>query len=286
MDVQALSPVAVVTDSAAGIPMDMRAHYGIEVIPYWVRVGEQTYRDELDITPAELFKVLRAQPTAEAGTSIPTVAAFLDVYQRVASWAKAVVSVHVAGKQSGTCNAAQLAAEASPIPVAVVDTGTTAMAEGWVAIEAARAAQQGGGFADVVRRAQEVVSRVQLTALLEGVTYAVRGGRLASAARLVGNLLNIQPLIRVRNNSLSIWGQVRSRSKGINQLTSRLVEEIGTAPTHLVVHYTEDEAESRSVLETLKQRLNCVESYLTYVPVALGVHAGPGAIGIATYVES
>lgn len=281
-----LYPVVVVTDSATGLPESVLAEYGIEVVPYWVQVGAQSFVDGVEITPEEFFRLARAQSEPAVGTGVPSVEAFLEAYHRVATRAKAIVSIHLAGAQSATCSVAELAAESSPVPVAVIDTGTTAMAEGFVVLEAARAAKAGLSLTEVVARARATVPKVELIALLETVGYAIRGGRLAGAARLLGSFLNIQPIVRVANNKVGLVGQVRRRKSGLNQLIERVKAQAGNSPVRLAVHFSEVEAEGRELLEQLETALNCVEAYLTRVPVPLGVHAGPGSIGVAYCVEA
>ncbi|MBN1875065.1 MAG: DegV family protein [Anaerolineae bacterium] len=280
-----LTPVAIVTDSAAGIPSTLLEQYRIAVIPFWVTLDGISHRDGIDMHPPEFFARLRKQTTPDANTGVPAISVFQEAYRRVSEWAKGIVSIHVAGKQSGTCNTAKLAATESAIPTVVVDTGTTAMGQGFVVLEAARAAAKGAGLDEVVQVALDVASKVGVIALLESIDYAIKGGRLSSAARMVGGLLRIQPLVRVQDNRLSIVGQARRRSKGLQALIEKIVMEAEAAPTHLVVHYAENAAEGQALLDTLKARLNCVETYLTWIPVALGVHAGPGSLGVAYYVE-
>ncbi len=277
--------VAIVTDSASGIPAELISQYGIQVVPYWVHMGEESFVSGVSMEPVEFFRRLRATPELEVHTGVPALAKFIDTYQDVAKWAESIVSIHVAGKQSGTVNAAELAQQTSPVPVVVLDTETTAMAEGFVVLEAARVAAAGGTLDQVVARAKSVIPNVNLVALLESVSYALKGGRLSIAAGRVGAMLNIQPLIRVQGNKVGLMGQVRRRSKGLETLIKRTIEDVQENPVHLTVHYAEDEKEGQSLLETLKDRLNCVESYLTHVPVELGVHSGPGSIGVAYYVE-
>ncbi len=277
--------VAVVTDSAAGIPEALRQQYRIEVVPLWVIMGKDSYRSGLDMTPEIFYRELRAHPEMNVSTSVPAAQMFLETFQKQAQWAKSIVSVHVAGKQSGTCNTAELAGRESPVPVTVVDSQTTAMGQGFVALEAARAAAEGAPHAEVVAKARAVVPNAGVVALLETVSYAFKGGRLASAAGTVGSLLKISPLVRVQNNRVSLIGQARRRSKGIAAVIEKVVDEVEDNPVHLAVHYAEDETEGMYVLEELKKLLRCVESYLTRVPIELGVHAGPGALGVAYYIE-
>ncbi|MGC9348034.1 MAG: DegV family protein [Anaerolineae bacterium] len=279
------SSVAIVTDSAAGIPDEMLTRFNIQVVPFWVHMGNEAYVSGVDINPATFFEKLRANPELEVHTGVPAVAKFVEIYRQLTSWAKGIVSIHIAGEKSGTCNAAALAAQEIPIPVTVIDTATTAMGEGFVVLEAARAAQAGASMEEVVQKARSVIPNVGLLALLESVTYALKGGRLSSAAGKVGSLLRIQPLIQVQSNRLGIIGQARRRTKGVATLMDKMLDQAKDDPTHLTVHYAEDREEGRTLLENLRANLNCVESYLMRVPVELGVHSGPGAIGIGYYVE-
>jgi DegV family protein with EDD domain len=279
------APVAVVTDSGTSLPAEILEAYNIHVIPFFVHLGGRVYRDRVDIDADAFFAELRTQEEPQVSTSVPPLGEFVALYEQLAEWAQGIVSIHIAGAQSGTCNTARLAAEESPIPVEVIDTETTGMAEGFVVLEAARAALEGLTLQDVVERARAIVPRVDLIALLETVSYAVQGGRLAGAARLIGNFLNIQPLVRVRDNQVSIIGQVRRRTRGLQQLVERVKRQVQEVPVHLVVHYTEDEAEGQRLLARLEAELTCVETYLVRVPIALGAHAGPGAIGVGYYGE-
>lgn len=278
-------PVAIVTDTGTSLPADLIEQYQISVVPFYVHVGTHTYRDGVDLTPPAFFAMLRAQEEPDVSTSVPSVGQFIEVYERVAERARAILSIHIAGKQSGTCDTARLAAKESPVPVTVIDTETTAMGEGFVVLEAARAAQERVPLEKIVRNARAMLPSVGVIALLENVGYAVRGGRLASAARLLGSVLRIQPLVQVSGNKVGLVGQARRRRGGLEQLKNRILQLAGDAPAHLTVHYAEDRDEGESLLETLKQQINCVETYLTHIPVALGAHAGPGSIGVSYYVE-
>ena len=92
-------------------------------------------------------------------------------------------------------------------------------------------------------------------------------------------------MIRVKGNKVSLVGQARKRSKGIEALIQKTVDEVRGDPTHLAVHFTEDEDEGQRLLDSLRSRINCVESYLMRIPIELGVHAGPEPVGVACHVE-
>jgi len=157
--------VAIVTDSASSIPLDLRRRYNIQVIPFWVQMGADTYRSGVDLDEKTFFARLRADPDLSVSTAVPPLSRFVEIYERVSQWAQGVVAIHIAGRQSGTCDAAELAGRESPIPVTVVDSGSTAMAEGFIVLEAARAAAEGASMDEVVDRARSVVPNVNLIGL-------------------------------------------------------------------------------------------------------------------------
>ncbi len=280
-----MTSVAIVTDSAAGLPAVLLERYNIAVIPFWVHMGKESYLSGETLDAPAFFRRLRADPALEIHTSVPGIARFVAIYRSLATKARSIVSIHITGKQSGTCSAAEVAARESPVPVVVVDTGTTAMAEGFTVLAAARAAEEGNSLEQVVARARAAIPNTGVTALLESLSYALKGGRLSAAAGRVGSMLRIQPLIRLKDNEVSLVGQVRKRGKGIEALIERTVDEVRGDPTHLTVHFTEDEDEGQRLLDILRSRINCVESYLMRIPIELGVHAGPGSVGVAYHIE-
>ena len=277
--------VAIVTDSAAGLPAAFLERYNIAVVPFWVHMGNESYLSGETLDPPTFFRRLRADPELEIHTGVPGIAKFVEIYRSLATKAQGIVSVHITAKQSATCNVAELAARESPVPVVVVDTGTTAMAEGFTVLAAARAAAEGNSLEQVVARARAAIPNTGVIALLESLSYVLKGGRLSAAAGRVGSMLRILPLIRVKENKVSLVGQARKRSKGIEALIEKILEEVRGDPAHLAVHFAEDKDEGQHLLDSLRSRINCVESYLMRVPIELGVHAGPGSVGVAYHVE-
>ncbi len=273
--------IAIVTDTAAGLPADLIERYHINLVPFWVEVGGHSYLDGVDLTPDDFFNLLRRHPPGTLSTSVPSIEAFARLYRKLAGKAEAILSIHLTEQNSATCNVARLAAETAPVPVHVINTRTTAMGEGFVVLEAARSIARGLPLDEVIARARRVAEEAGALALLSDIAYAVRGGRVASAARLLGSLLRIHALVAIEDDRLVIAGQARSRKAALKRVVEKVQKRWGDRPVRLAVHYATDRAESENLLERLKAVLNCVESHLLRVPPPLGVHAGPDAIGIA-----
>jgi DegV family protein with EDD domain len=258
---------------------------GVEIIPLWIQMNDESYRDGVDIQPLEFFQRLKER-VRRLQTSQPSLGEFLEFYRRLQEKARSIVSIHVTSRYSGVFQAARAAAaELAPYPIEVVDSGTIAMAQGFVVLAAARAAAAGASLAEVVERARAAIPKVDLIAALETLEYAVRGGRLAWAARMVGNLLQVKPLVRVANNDVGLFGQARSRAKAIRQLLDTLAQRVGDASVHIAILHTGAVEEAQRLKEEILARFRCVEVYIEPVTPVLGVHAGPGALGLAYYVE-
>jgi DegV family protein with EDD domain len=277
--------IVVATDSGANLPALLAEEHGIEVIPLWLQIEDKSYKDGIDIQPLEFFRRLRAR-VRSLGTSQPSLGEFLEFYGRLRERADAIVSVHVAGRYSGVFGAARAAAaELAPFPIEVVDSGTVAMAQGFVALAAARAAQAGASLSGVVERVRSVVPRVDLIAALETVEYAVKGGRLASVAHMLTNVLRFQPLVRVKDNHVGVIGRARTRAKAVRQMLDELADRVGDAPLHVAVLYTDAVEEAQRIREEIVARFRCVEVYTEAAAPVLGVHAGPGAVALAYFAE-
>lgn len=277
--------VAVATDSGANLPQSVIEQYDIEVIPLWVQIEDQSYRDGIDIKPLEFFRRLR-EKVRRVSTSQPSLGEFLAAYERLRAKADSIVSIHVTSRYSGVMSAAQAAAaELAPYPIEVVDTGTISMAQGFAVLAAARAAAAGESLRGVVERVKAVVPRVDLVATLESLEFAVRGGRLAWAGRLLDNLLHVKPLIRVRNNDVGIFGQARTRAKAVRQMVDEIAKRVGDAPLHVAVLYSDALEEAQQLKENILARFRCVEVYLEPIVPVLGAHAGPGSLGLAFYAD-
>ena len=277
--------VAVVTDSAANLPAELVHKYHIHVVPLWLRLGERLYRDEVDITASEFYRHLREVKKLPS-TSQPSVGDFLDVYRQLAEQAPAIVSVHLSARLSGTLSSARAAArQLSSLPIEIIDSGSACMGQGFVVLAAARAAMEGASLSQVVERAREVASKVQLLAALDTLEYVVRGGRLSVAANLVRPALQVKAMVSLQDGNLRLLGLARSRDKAIQRLLVLMAKEVGDKPIHAAVLHSEALEEAERLRQVVAERFRCLELHLTTLTPVMGVHAGPGVLGVIFYPE-
>jgi len=277
--------VKIVTDSSADLPARFIQELGITVVPLYVRFGEQVYRDRVDITEDEFYQRL-IKDTVHPSTTQPSPQDFATVYKNLAKEADGIVSLHISAKLSGTCNSAlQAKNEVKECPIEVIDSQILTMALGLVVISAAKLANTGAKFEDVVSHVRKVLPTIKLLGLLDTLKFLLLGGRIGKAKALLGSLLNVKPVLTLKDGEVVPAGQVRSRSKGMDRLfefvkTGNRIEELS------VIHNTTPEE-----AETLANRIvnaNIISReklIISRVGPMLGVHMGPGAL-IVTYKES
>jgi DegV family protein with EDD domain len=274
--------VHVVTDSTADIPRDLIDRYGITIVPLTITFGAESFRDGQDLSTDDFYA--RLQSTKQLPqTSQPPPALFQHAYEHLISRGE-VVSVHLSHKFSGTIEAARTAAKAlAPEKITVVDSGLTSMALGLCAIAAAKRANEGASRTDCAAAAESVARRIRLLVTFETLEYLRRGGRIGRASAFVGGLLKLKPILTVKDGEAAPVARVRSRQKALDELFDLAMEtkRIDDA----VVLYTTTPDEAETLAQRLREACPGVHLIVGRFGPALGVHGGPGMIGLAV-VES
>jgi len=272
--------VRVVTDSTADLPAELVARWGIVVVPLYVHFGEESFRDGVDL-PLERF-LARLACGEHPTTSQPSVGAFKRAYQQLAAGGGEVISLHLASALSGTYEAAMLAADQTDGRVVVVDSGLFSMALGWLVLAAAEAARAGYSLGEVVALVEEMKGRTFVPALIEDLEWLRRGGRIGRVQQAVGSLLNIRPIITVREGEVLLLERVRTRQAGLRRLVE-MVAEAGPLERVAVLH--------AGVPQLAEQVADALAPVFPreQIPVLPGgqvtiTHVGPGAVGVAYVV--
>ena len=276
--------VASVTDSTAYLPKALVAEFGIHVLPNVVNWGDKAYRDGVDIGAVEFFERLKVDPVHPT-TSVASLGEMREVYATAAASAEAVLGIHLSAKLSNTFKVAQEAAALLPDKkITVLDSQTTSMAMGFIILAAARAAAAGQPAEQVRQAAQAAIPRVGVVLTLETLKYLQRGGRIGAAQAFVGGVLDLKPLLEVRDGMIHPLERVRSRKKAMGRLVDIVCERLaGKTSVRLAALHAAAEPEARELLEAAQARLGSavVETVFTDVSPTVATHTGPGTIGLA-----
>lgn len=272
-------PVRVVTDSTADLPPHVAKELGISVVPLMVVFGEKAYRDGVDLTSEQFFERL-TQSTVLPTTSQPSVGAFQEVYSKLARETKEIVSIHLTSKASGTVESALRARETftKGPRIEIVDSLTASMGVGLIAMAAARAAKAGASLEEVVSVARGMVPRIDVVVLLETLEYLRRGGRIGRATSFLGGVLNLKPILAVRDGEVQPVARVRTRKKAIDKMLELAMAHEGISEVAVMHGTTPDEAEA--LAHRVSERLPGVPVHTGRIGPVIGVHGGPGLLGI------
>ncbi len=277
--------IAIVADTCASIPRALVDSLRIEVVPYYLHRGHKTLRDEVDITAEEFYEWLRSA-TQLPTTANPGPGDYLAAFERVARWASQAVVVTMTSKGSGAYQSACIARDIAAIQlphlrVEVVDTLQVAMVHGWAAIEAARAAQRGAKMEEVLAIVRWVSQNGHMLKTADTLRYLYLGGRIGRAKHLLGTLLNVKPIISMEEGVIVPMGTARSIPHAMRKIIELMAEQ-GADKTPIKVAVTHAAAPERAAafLELVLEAFECIEALVTQLSPALGVHAGPGCVGV------
>jgi DegV family protein with EDD domain len=272
--------VKIVTDSSADLPDEVVKALGITVIPLYVRFGDEVLRDRVDISEDEFYERLQHDPV-HPNTTQPTPQDFVELYQKVGEGADGIVSIHISSKLSGTCNSALQARETmeAACPIEVVDSEILSMALGLVVIAAATAAKAGESMDKVVAVAKQTMPKIRLLALLDTLEYLQKGGRIGKAKALLGSILNVKPILTLKDGEVVPAGQVRTRAKGMDRLFE-FVQSTADIQELTVVHSTTPD-EAQALAERFGSVFDKEKIIMSRLGPVLGVHIGPAALIVA-----
>jgi DegV family protein with EDD domain len=276
--------VAIVTDSTATVPAELVEELDIRVVPVLLLYGSESFRDGVDITPGEVYERLRSGsviPTSAA----PSVGDFVRIFAQAAPDASGILSIHMSPRLSATYKVACTASElVDNLPIRVFDCNTAAMGQGFVVMEAARAAANGATLDEVVQRAESVASKMHLLFVIDTFKYLRRSGRIGGAAALAGTLLQIKPVLCV-SGVVNPVCRTRSKTSALRLILDQMAERTNGRPLHAAIVHVDVPEEADDLRQKVQERFHCAELYVTEFTPVMGAHTGPGLLGVAFFAE-
>lgn len=272
--------VKIVTDSSADLSPELVREWGITVVPLYVRFGDKVYRDGIDITEDEFYQRLQTDPV-HPNTTQPTPQDFTEVYKRLADEADGIISIHISSVLSGTCNSAVQAKETldTVCPIEVIDSRSLTRALGSLAVLAARLAKEGKSREEILAEVNRAIPDSHVMALFDTLKYLLLGGRIGKARALLGSVLNVKPMLALKDGETVPAGQVRTRSKGLDRLVDFVKSATDVEDLSVIYSTTPDEA--RTLAERIGEFLPGIKVNMARLGPMLGVHMGPGALIVA-----
>ncbi len=285
-----MSQVAIVTDSIATIPDEMLKALNIHWVPYYIHRGTEVLRDLVSIKREEFYRWL---PIAHElpKTANPGPGDYETIYEKLSTeeGAQEIISIHMSSKSSGAYQAATIGRSAilerlPQLRIEVIDTLNVSMCHGWTVIEAARAALQGKSIDQILARIHSIIPRTQMIQTADTLKYLAMGGRIGKAASMLGSLVNIKPLIGMRDGVIVPLGKAFTRSAAYKMMAEEVLRTAGDKGRVKIAYvHAAARDEVLKIKALIEGRINVVEEIIVELTPALGVHSGPGTAGICFY---
>jgi DegV family protein with EDD domain len=279
----------IVTDEAGDIPGDMAQKYRIKTVPVNIHFGTEQYLSGVDMTHAQFYeKVKEVGEHNFPKTSQPNPYQFVEAYREIiAEGENEILTVTVSEKLSKTFDSATAAAREleGQATFYLFDSQSGSAAQGYMAIEAARMAQQGKGIAEIMSRLERMRSEQAIAFLINSLEYAVKGGRVSGFRSTVASLLNIKPIMQVKDGLVVEAGKVRTYKKALQYIVDYVKERVGDRPVKMMIIHAGDRQGARELMELARPQFQATEALTVDMAVAVAINLGPGALGIVAIPE-
>ena len=284
-----MDKVAIVTDSIACLPKELAQRYGIYIIPITLIFEDKTYRDGVDITPSEAYRLLRTAKKLPT-TSSPSPGDYLEAYRELSRHASSILCITLPQKVSMGFDSANQARdmvkeELPEVVIEVLDCQTAAGGQFLVTLAAAQAASSGADLAQVIEAAQSVMSNVEVVAALDTLYYLAKGGRVPRAAAWAASIFSIKPILRIKDGEIRLLTRARTKPKAVRRLLEIMEQRVGQKPIHVNVMHADVLEEAEKLRDEISAQFNCVELFISDFTPTMGIHTGPGVLGLCFYSD-
>jgi DegV family protein with EDD domain len=279
-----MSKIAIVTDSTSYLPADYVKKYNITVTPLILIWGDETFNDGVDIQPGEFYtrlKTAKVMPT----TSQATPATMQATFQPLVDKGYDVLGIFISSKISGTMQSAIQGKEmmgAAGEKVALVDSLSTSLALGFIALATARAAEGGASMQECVKVAEKARDNSGIFFAVDTLEFLHRGGRIGGAQRFIGSALNLKPVLALKEGKVEGVDRIRTKSKAHDRILELVAEQVkGKSNIRLGTLHANAPEDAKALLDRAAKALNPVETMISEVSPVVGTHTGPGTVGLA-----
>ncbi|MBN3526084.1 DegV family protein [Paenibacillus apiarius] len=275
-----MAHIRIVTDSTADIPHEVRARYGIDMVPLKVHFGNEMYKDAVTINAEEFYEKL-AKAKQLPTTSQPSPVEFMDVFKRLNDEQPdtQIISIHLSAALSGTYQSAVLAKNMmeEAADITIVDSKSASYGFGLIVVEAARMAQAGHSKEEILAMIERYQQERKLYFLVDTLEYLQKGGRIGKAAALFGTLLNIKPILSVDSEGeVCALDKVRGHRKALGRVLEFLRRDFAGKPVHAVIGYTSDKSATDELKEAVRAAFDLRSLDYAIIGSVIGTHVGTG----------
>ncbi|RJQ44961.1 MAG: DegV family protein [Anaerolineaceae bacterium] len=276
----------IAMDTAGDLCSGWQKEYKIDLIPINIIHNGISYLQGIDIQYDDFYNLVEKENVIPS-TSQPTPYQFVEFYKRIAKPGESILSIHVTDKLSGTMDSARQAADELREMYNIIpfDSASGTICMGMMCREARKMDRAGKSLDEILNTLESIRRKMELVFTVDTMKFARLSGRVKSIQATLASLLDIKPIIELRDGIIEIKDKVRSRNASIEKMISRLKEKVGDQPLQIAVVHAHDPLTGQDVVNEVKKTFNCVEVAFAEISISLAVHFGPGTIGLAAYPE-
>ncbi|MBC5997444.1 DegV family protein [Romboutsia ilealis] len=279
-----MNNLKIVCDSLSDVPIDLIHKYDIEVVPLTVILDGKEYKDGVDITKEEFYKKLRGE-NIYPKTSQATYAQFKDVFEKYINEGRDILYIAGSSTATGTYQSAIMAKNDLDGNIYTYDSQSFSYGIGVLVVKAAELAKEGKNGGEIIEELKNLREKSYLLFSVDTLEYLQKGGRISSTKATIANILNIKPILDVKEGLVSPIAQVRGKKHVISKMIELVKENCGDDLSDQVIYigYSDDLKEKEKLVEAAKKELNPKEVQFFMVGTCIGSHSGPGVTGILTF---
>ncbi len=277
--------VKIITDTTAALPRESTQHYGISVIPQIVSFGEDSYYEGTEIDITTFMSKLRSSPTLPK-TAAPPPDLFVDEFKHLVPQGEPIICIHPSIEVSGTVRSASVAAKDFPeADIRVIDTRVIGSPQGTMVQIAAEMARAGKNADQIEIRLKNLIPRCRVYFLVDTLDYLAKGGRIGGASALIGSVLQIKPILTLKDGHVDQYERERTHRRALSRLKELVLDQIPRrADSYLTIMHAGVQEQGEELARNLAAELQRLEVPVYHVPPAIITHAGPGVLAAAFFI--
>ncbi len=276
--------VRIVTDGAIDMPPGWDQEFEIDILPLYVRFGEQIYQPGVDLDMNRFYELVQSNNHVPK-SSLPSPAQVVEFYKKIARKGDEILSIHIAEKMSGTFSVIQMAAReiAHDFAIHTFDSGAGSAALAYMCKEARVLYRSGASTPEVIKRLERIREKLTIIFTVDNLEFARMSGRVNSFQTAITSMLRIKPIIILKDGLLQMAEKVRSRPKSIERIITLVKERVGNSPVNVAVVHARDPLTAEGIVNRLREILNIREIITTELSIPVAANLGPGTVGIVAY---
>jgi DegV family protein with EDD domain len=279
-----MSELRIVTDSAADMPPDWAEKFDIHILPVNMVINGKSYLPGIDLDKDKFYKLMSI-PGVFPKTSLPSPQQVMDYYRKIAKIGDRILSVHVASRMSGTFQAVQMAAEElqNIFNIYPFDSGNGSAGLAFMCREAREMDQKGENIQSILNKLESIKKRIVIILTVDSLEYARRSGRVSSLQQKLSFLLQVKPIIVLKDGMLQMAEKVHTRRKSIEKVLELVKKKVGEQKVNIAIVQAEDMLAAQEILRRVKDNFNVKELIMTDLSISVVANLGPHTVGIIAY---